>query len=69
MLQGKEQYWNVPDKKYHYHVGMKAGMNTLNAHVGRLMVRFLTDKKVYSPSGFLEDYVQFLTTPGSHPDV
>lgn len=68
MLQGKEMYWNATEK-YHYHVGLASGMNTLNAHTGRLIIRHLTTKKEYSPVGFLNDYVQFLTTRDSHPDV
>jgi len=38
ILHGKKKYWGR-GKNFHYHVGMKAGENTLEAHLTRLMAR------------------------------
>ena len=74
---GKKQFWGVPNM--HYHRGMSAGENTLNAVVARLLVRTissdaslpasLVNGAAYSPAKFLEAYLAFMTTPGSHNDT
>lgn len=55
---------------------MKAGENTLNAVMALQMLKTLqrVDPKVSQPSRdvrglVLEDYVKFMTTPGSHNDT
>lgn len=54
----------------HYHQGMKAGENTLNALCARLVTRGVARRQGdYPVSAFLEDYVGFMTTPGSHNDT
>ncbi len=53
----------------HYHQGMKAGENTLNSVVARLLVRTISEKKQYKPSEFVDDYIQFMTSPNSHNDT
>ena len=54
----------------HYHQGMAAGENTLNALVARVLVRTLTlEGSAYKPASFLREYVAFMTTPGSHNDT
>jgi ADP-ribosylglycohydrolase len=61
------------DQKPHYHIGMKAGENTCNLHVARLVMRHVVEATAagrgYSPDGFLKEFRAFLTTPGSHPDT
>ena len=37
ILKGKGSFWSLPNQ--HYHQGMKAGENTLNAHCARLVTR------------------------------
>lgn len=64
---GKKQYWGVPNM--HYHRGMAAGENTLNAVVARLLVRTMTSARGYSAASFLQAYVPFMTTPGTHNDT
>jgi ADP-ribosylglycohydrolase len=74
---GKKHLWGVANQ--HYHVGMRAGENTLNAIVLRLLARTLSSEKdlprelargaPYSPSAFLGSYVAFMQTPGSHNDT
>jgi len=65
---GKHEFWGK--QNVHYHQGMAAGENTLNAVCARLVTRGITaEKGTYSNSRFLKDYVQFMTTPGSHNDT
>lgn len=53
----------------HYHQGMAAGDNTLNALCLRELVRTIAAARAYSPAAFLDAYVRFMTTPGSHGDT
>jgi len=74
---GKKAFWGVPNM--HYHQGMRAGENTLNAVVARLLARTLAADAAlpralaggagYDASPFLAAYVGFMTTPGSHNDT
>ncbi|KAK9804892.1 hypothetical protein WJX72_010538 [[Myrmecia] bisecta] len=64
---GKRERWGKPG--VHYHEGMQAGANTLNALCARVTVRSMTKAKGYSSQQFLADYVKFMTTPGSHDDT
>ena len=50
----------------HYHEGMEAGDNTLNALCARVVMRGIAQRKGWNQEGFLEDWVCFMTTPGSH---
>ena len=38
ILHGKKKYWGR-GKQFHYHIGMKAGENTLEAQLTRLITR------------------------------
>lgn len=65
---GKKAFWGVPNM--HYHQGMRAGENTLNALCARLVTRGIAAQGgTYSPETFLKDYVSFMTTPGTHNDT
>jgi ADP-ribosylglycohydrolase len=64
---GKKQYWGK--QGVHYHRGMAAGENTLNAVVARLALRTVVAEGAFSPPSFLRDYVTFMRTPGSHNDT
>ena len=67
ILKGKKSLWG--QKGIHYHYGMLAGENTLNAHCARLMLRHLNGRSYHGP-GFLKDYVDFMTAdPPRHPDT
>ena len=64
---GRRHLWR---RGAHYHVGMRAGENTLNALCARLLVRTLAENGVsYSADDWLDAYVSFMTTPGSHNDT
>lgn len=65
---GKKKYW-TRQGSYHYHCTLQAGENTLEASLTRLVVRSITATKgVFSPDALRKDYVEFMTTPGSHND-
>lgn len=64
---GKKHRWGVPG--VHYHEGMAAGDNTLNALCARLLVRTISSTGRYDTADFLKAYVTFMTTPGSHNDT
>ena len=67
ILKGKKSLWGR--QGIHYHHGMPAGENTLNAHCARLMLRHL-DGHPYDGPSFLEAYVEFMTAdPPQHPDT
>eukprot|EP00951_Prasinocladus_malaysianus_P015143 scaffold115930_cov20-Prasinocladus_malaysianus.AAC.1 len=62
---GKHVFWGQPNT--HYHRGMRAGENTLNALCARVVVRGMAAQGgIYTSSRFLKDYVQFMTTPGAN---
>lgn len=69
ILKGKRQFWGIAHQ--HYHQGMQAGENTLNAHCARLVTRTLIAKKGrYDAEAFLNDYIAFMTAPTPlHPDT
>jgi ADP-ribosylglycohydrolase len=69
ILKGRAQYWNVPN--VHYHRGMGAGENTLNASCTRVLMRSLVDRAgYYDQQVFLSAYVGFMTAdPPAHPDT
>jgi ADP-ribosyl-[dinitrogen reductase] hydrolase len=65
---GKHEFWGRP--AVHYHQGMRAGANTLNALCARLVMRSVAEGGgKYDGGKFLADYVKFMTTPGSHDDT
>ena len=69
ILKGKEIYWNQPN--IHYHHGMRAGENTLNAHCARLLMRTINSNGgEYDKSSFLQAYIDFMTSDTPlHPDT
>ncbi|KAG2496733.1 hypothetical protein HYH03_005144 [Edaphochlamys debaryana] len=64
---GKHDFWGKSG--VHYHQGMKAGENTLNAICARLVTRTIARDQGYNSTSFLQEYVKFMTTPGSHNDT
>lgn len=45
------------------------GENTLEAQLTRLLTRTIIEKREYDNQYWLEKYIQFMTTPGSHNDT
>jgi ADP-ribosyl-[dinitrogen reductase] hydrolase len=66
ILHGKQELWQR--KNVHYHAGLRAGENTLNAQLLRVLLRTSSDGDGYSPLAWLEAYAKFMTTEGSHND-
>jgi ADP-ribosylglycohydrolase len=61
ILKGKGKYWG--QSNIHYHHGMKAGDNTLNAHCARVLFQTLisTDGK-YHRDVYLQNYISMMTS-------
>ena len=47
----------------HPHCSLQPGENTTNANVSRLLLRTLAKEGGYSPDGFLDAYIAFMTDP------
>lgn len=69
ILKGKAQYWDRPN--VHYHQGMRAGDNTLNAHCALTLMEVMNASGGhYDRDGFLEAYIQLMTADEpAHPDT
>ncbi len=69
ILRGRREFWDQPN--VHYHHGMRAGENTLNAHCARVMMRVLSNNSGrYDQSQFLTAYIEMMTAdPAQHPDT
>lgn len=64
----KKKYW-VRGGNFHYHLGLDAGENTLEAQLTRLLTKGIINRGEFNLDGWLQDYIQFMTTPGSHNDT
>jgi ADP-ribosylglycohydrolase len=69
ILKDKAQFWDTPN--VHYHQGMAAGENTLNAHCARILIRVLASTpESYNRQAFVNAYIDFMTAqPPAHPDT
>lgn len=69
ILKGRRHLWGVPGM--HYHHGMRAGENTLNAHCTRVLMRSLAaNGGHYDMQHFLHTYIAFMTAESpAHPDT
>ncbi len=69
ILKGRQEHWGVPHR--HYHHGMQAGENTLNAHCARVLLRTLARHGgAYDRDTFLQAYIDFMTAhPPRHSDT
>ena len=54
--------------RYHYHHGLKAGENTLAAHLVRVLMRSVIRCGRYDPNAFIEDFIAHMITPGRNHD-
>ena len=64
---GKKPYWD-PAKSHHYHATLRAGEETLEASLVRVLLRTVASSKAVDADAFRNEYVQFMQTPGSHND-
>lgn len=69
ILKGRAKFWGNANQ--HYHHGMPAGENTLNAYCSRALMRVLAnDNGHYHRDNFLDAYIELMTAePPQHPDT
>ena len=67
ILHDQRQYWGRPG--IHYHQFLKAGENTLNLKLCNLLICNLSENGGYDADAYLDRYIGFMTTPGSHRDT
>ncbi len=67
ILHDQAPYWG--QKSIHYHQFLKAGENTLNVKICRLLVESINHTGIYDADDFLSRYIAFMTTPGNHRDT
>jgi len=67
ILHDQSRYWGK--KGIHYHQFLKAGENTLNVRLCRLLIRSLKDKRAYDPQDYLGRLTTFMLNSGSHRDT
>ena len=67
ILHDQAPYWGR--QGIHYHQFLKAGENTLNVKLCRLVIESINQNETYDPEDFLKRYIDFMTTPGNHRDT
>ena len=67
ILHDQAPYWG--QKGIHYHQFLKAGENTLNVKICRLLIESISQTGTYDADDFLRRYIAFMTTPGNHQDT
>ena len=56
------------NERYHYHHGLKAGENTLGAHLVRVLMRSVIAAGRYDQPAFIEAFIDHLASPGCNRD-
>ncbi|MFO1069017.1 MAG: ADP-ribosylglycohydrolase family protein [Geminicoccaceae bacterium] len=56
-------------ERYHYHHGLRAGENTVAAHLVRVLLRTVVAAGRYEPDAFLDGFIAHLATPGRNRDA
>jgi ADP-ribosylglycohydrolase len=67
ILHKQARYWGQPG--IHYHQFLQAGENTLNLNLCSLLIQSLNERGGYDAEDYLQRYIGFMTTPGSHRDT
>mgnify|MGYP001813952392 CR=1 FL=1 len=67
ILHDQAAYWGR--RGIHYHQFLRAGENTLNLSICRLLIDSLNRNGTYNRADFIDRYVQFMLTPSSHKDT
>merc|ERR1712086_423362 len=69
VFHGKKEFWK-PGADYHYHQGMAAGDNTLEALLARRVINVTgAASGQFDRTTMQQDYIQFMTTPDTHNDT
>lgn len=68
--QGKEHgnRTATENQRMHYHHGLCAGASTLGASLLRVLMRSVIKRDGYSQTGFLDDFIAYMTVPRDNPD-
>ncbi|XP_062521668.1 uncharacterized protein LOC134196536 [Corticium candelabrum] len=74
ILHDKLKFWTKAGESIHYHQGLDAGDNTLNALCALQVAQALKSQAKHTAditcrAAALEAYVKFMTTPGTHGDT
>ena len=67
ILHEQAQYWG--QRGLHYHQFLRAGENTLNLQLGRVLLDSLRALGRYDAEDYLQRYLDFMLTPGRHRDT
>jgi ADP-ribosylglycohydrolase len=67
ILHDQAEYWGRRD--IHYHQFLRAGENTLNLQLAKMLMESLVARGSYEPDGYLQRYTEFMLTPGQHRDT
>lgn len=67
ILHEQARYWGKPG--VHYHQFLRAGENTLNLQLGKVLIESLIACRGYDADDYLERYLEFMLTPGRHRDT
>jgi ADP-ribosyl-[dinitrogen reductase] hydrolase len=68
ILHGKKKYW-MRGGNFHYHMGLQAGENTLEAQLVRVLSKSIAERGAFDANDFRERYIKFMTTPGETNDT
>jgi len=68
ILHDKRKFWRR-GADFHYHQGMAAGENTLEAQLTRVVTRSVVARGSFDAEHVLAEYIEFMTTPGTHNDT
>lgn len=67
ILHDQARFWGKPH--IHYHQNLKAGENTVNFKLARLLYQQVTVAGRYSEEAWLDLYIEKMLTPGWHRDT
>ncbi|MEQ1852408.1 MAG: ADP-ribosylglycohydrolase family protein, partial [Chthoniobacteraceae bacterium] len=67
ILREQAQYWG--QRGIHYHQFLRAGENTLNLQLAKVLAESLNTKGRYDADDYLARYIVFMLTPGQHRDT
>ena len=67
ILHDQAEYWGRRD--IHYQQFLRAGENTLNLQLAKMLMESLVARGSYEPDGYLQRYTEFMLTPGQHRDT
>jgi ADP-ribosyl-[dinitrogen reductase] hydrolase len=67
ILHEQAQYWGR--RGIHYHQFLRAGENTLNLQLAKVLIESLIARGDYDADDYLRRYIEFMLSPGRHRDT